>query len=191
MYDQTGIVLKQISQHKVALLNDIVGRVDAVAIKAPHLGALIQYRVEREKGSLLFLNHVSIVDLPFFLGSSDILFWHHVLELSYYFMPVGSYAAELFELLSFLYTVEKKSCWGAHAKKLYLFKLLSSIGIQAEIPTLPSATVHRFMALKPEHMSHEVLDEKSEKILDQWLRVCVAEHPAIEQFKTMHFLSDE
>lgn len=191
MYDQRGIVLKQISQHKIAILNDTVGRIDAVAIKPPHLGSLITYTVQRERGTLHFLDHYSIIDLPFFLGRSDILFWHHVLELSYYFMPVGSYASELFVLLSFLYTVEKGSSWGAHAKKLYLFKLLSVIGIQYEIPRLPAFKLHQFISMPPEQMSNEVLDEQSEKILDEWIRVCVAEHPAIEQFRTMHFLVGE
>jgi hypothetical protein len=106
-------------------------------------------------------------------------------------MPVGSYASQLFELLSFLYTVDKEASWGTHAKKLYLFKLLSTIGIQAEIPNIPAFKLHLFLAMPPVQMSEEVLDEESEKILDEWLRVCVAEHPAIEQFKTIHFLMGE
>ncbi len=191
MYDRVGIVLKKLSLHKVALLDTRVGRVDAVAIKPPGLGALIQYTVEREKGSLYFLERCSIVDWPFFLGRSDILFWHHVLELCYYFMPVGSDAPQLFELLSFLYTVDKESRWGIQAKKLYLFRLLSSIGIQVESPRIPAIKLHQFMTMGLAHMSEEVVEDESEKILDEWLRVCVAEHPAIEQFKTIHFLVGE
>ncbi|EKD48630.1 MAG: hypothetical protein ACD_64C00215G0004 [uncultured bacterium] len=191
MYDLSGIVLKKLSAHKVAILNDRVGRIDAISIKAPHVGSLIRYRVQRERGTLHFLEYYSIIDLPFFLGRSDILFWHHVLELCYHFMPVGSYASELFELLSFLYTVEKENSWGMHAKKMYLFKLLSTIGIQTEIPQLPAVKLQQFMAMSASQMKHVVLDEQSEKILDKWIRVCVSEHPAIEQFKTMHFLVGE
>ena len=191
MYHNTGIVLKKLSQHKIAILDERIGRIDGVSVKPPHLGSLILYTVERKKGTLSFLSECSITDLPFFWGRSDILFWHHVLELSYFFMPVGSYAAQLFELLSFLYTVDKESSWGPHAKKLYLFKLLSTIGIQAEIPKISVLKLHLFLAMPPVQMSEEVLDEESEKILDEWLRVCVAEHPAIEQFKTIHFLVGE
>lgn len=191
MFDQRGIVLKQISQHKIAILNDTVGRIDAIAIKPPHLGSLISYTVQRTKGTLHFLDHCSIINLPFFLGRNDILFWHHVLELCYYFMPVGSHTSELFELLSFLYTVEKGSLWGVRAKKVYLFKLLSMISIQPEVPRLPAFKVHQLIATIPEEMHQVVLDEQSEKIVDEWIRVCVAQHPAIEQFNTMHFLSGE
>lgn len=191
MYDQRGIVLKNLSAHKVAILNDIVGRIDAVVIKPPHLGSVIIYTVQRTRGTLQFLDHYSIIDMPFFWGRNDILFWHHVLELCYYFMPVGSYAAELFELLSFLYTVEKGSLWGVHAKKIYLFKLLSMIGIQPEVPRISASKVHQLIASSAKEIATIELDEESEKIMDEWIRVCVSQHPAIEQFNTIHFLVGE
>ncbi len=191
MISRAAIVLKCISPHKNALLDREHGRLDGIAIRPPVLGALIVYTVERERAGAHFIGESSVIDLPFFLARSDILFWHHVLELCYYFVPIGSHAPELFELLLFLYTVDTISLWGIHAKKLYLFKLLSTIGMQPELPHIPDFRMHQFMALPPDQLSNEVLDEKSEKILDEWLRVCVSEHPAIEQFKTMHFLVGE
>ncbi len=188
MISRNAIVLKLISSHKIALLDREYGRIDGITLKTPVLGALIGYKIERERSSAFFIGECSINDLPSFLARLDILFWHHVLELCYYFVPIGSQDPELFELLLFLYTVEKGSLWGIQAKKMYLFKLLSMIGMQPEFPKIPDVMMHQLMALPLDRLSDEVLGEESEKMLEEWLRVCVSEHPEIEQFKTVHFL---
>ena len=191
MASKNAIVLKQISPHKIALLDREQGRIDGISFKPPLLGALIEYRVDRERADTLFIGGCSILDLPFFLARSDILFWHHVLELCYHFVPIGSHVPELFELLLFLYTVEKGSFWGIQAKKLYLFKLLSMIGLQPELPKIPEIQRCKFVGMPLEKITNERLEKASEKMIDEWLRVCVSEHPAIEQFNTMHFLVGE
>ncbi len=154
------------------------------------VGSLLFYTVEKERGSTIFISNISITDLPFDLGRSDIFFWHHILELCYYFVPIGVHTSQLFELLSFLYTVDTGTCWKRETKKIFLFKLLATIGLYTELPAFAPARVHQLLSVPLSMIEQEELDEETEKILNQWLRVCVAEHPAIKYFKTIQFLSD-
>jgi len=184
----TGIVLRQFSPHKIALLDERRGRVDGIVIKPLTIGSLITYAIEKERGSLLYLSQCNVTDLPFVLGRHDILFWHHILELCFYFVPIGSYTSQLFELCTFLYTVDITTCWSSQSKKLYLFKLLTTIGVYPRLPQLSAATLHHFIQLPITAIMHEAIDSQHEKKLDEWLRVCVSDHPAVAQFKTIHYL---
>lgn len=185
-----GIVLKQLnSPHKIALLDRDRGRLDGIVTHAPCVGSLLHYEIQRERGSYVFLANYSITDLPFVLARHDLFFWHHVLELCFYFLPVGYQIQPLFELLQFLYTVDSDKPWGKQIKKLYLFKLLAAIGLYDALPQLvPAERVERLLALPIEHIIYEQLDKKSERVVDEWLRTCVAEHPQMDQFNTVHFL---
>jgi hypothetical protein len=185
-----AIVLKRLSSaYKVALLDQEKGRVDGIVSKAPCVGALLEYRIEKERNSSLFINYYSIIDLPFAVAREDILFWHHILELCFYFVPPGYYVSSLFELLQFLYTVDSSRPWNVQSKKLYLFKLLAAIGLYDELPQLvPASRVDKLLALAPHQITQVILDEKSEQVVNKWLRTCVVEHPKIQEFHTVHFL---
>lgn len=186
----TAIVVRQLeTPHKIALLDRVAGRVDGI-IASPLLrvGSLIEYVVDRNRGTLRYIQHYMVVGVPFSIAKSDILFWHHVLELCYYFVPPGSFTHQLFELLEFLYTVDIGLCWRMRSKKLYLFKLLVLIGVYTRLPRLPVEQIQHLQALPLDMIVDEVLDDQSEKMLDEWLRLCVYEHPAIRKFNTIHFL---
>lgn len=184
----TGIVLKKLSSHKVALLDKERGRLDAITLKPLCIGSLLHYHIEKERGTIVYLTDTVLTDLPFALARKDILFWHHVLELCFYFIPLASHTAELFELCTFLYTVDRDVCWSMQAKKIYLFKLLHVIGVYPQLPQLSPATLHHFITLPMADIIDEVLDGYHEKKLDEWLRVCVSDHPAVMQFNTIHYL---
>lgn len=175
--------------HKIALLDQSAGRVDGI-ITSPLVcvGSMIEYRVDKHKGTLLYIKQHSIVGVPLSIARLDILFWHHVLELCYYFVPLGSFTQQLFELLEFLYTVDIGVCWCRRAKKVYLFKLLALIGVYTRLPRLPEKQIEHLQALPLYLLANEVIDDQSEKMLDEWLRSCVYEHPAIRKFNTTHFL---
>jgi hypothetical protein len=137
---------------------------------------------------MVYVADTYMVDLPFAIARNDILFWHHILELCFYFVPLGSYTPQLFELCTFLYTVDTDVCWPKQSKKLYLFKLLTTIGVYPRLPQLSREKLHYFMAVPLEKMACEQIDADHEKKLDEWLRVCVSDHPAIAYFKTIHYL---
>ncbi len=186
----TAIVVRQLeTPHKIALLDRVAGRVDGI-VSSPlvRVGSLIEYSVERNRGTLRYIKQYSVIDVPLSIARADILFWHHVLELCYYFVPPGSFTHQLFELLEFLYTVDIGIYWSVRAKKLYLFKLLVRIGVYARLPRLPIEQIQHLQAIPLNLIADEVIDEQCEKMLDEWLRLCVYEHPAIRKFRTVHFL---
>ena len=184
-----GIILRHLkSKHTVALLDQHVGRIDAIVGCPIPVGALVQYTVEKTRGTLCYIGGVNILAVPLSIARSDILFWHHILELCYYFVPQGSFTQQLFELLEFLYTIEKGVCWCMQSKKIYTFKLLLLIGLYRKLPELPSRQIQHLQALPLTMIANEVIDEQTEKRLDEWLRVCVYEHPAIKKFNTVRFL---
>ncbi len=184
-----GIVLCQLgSPHKIALLDQMAGRVDGMLVSSVCVGALVSYTIDKERGTFYYLTHLDIVSIPFAIARSDILFWHHVLELCYYFVPQGSFTHQLFELLEFLYTVDIGVCWCMRSKKIYLFKLLILIGVYTKLPKLSLGQIQHLQALPLDMIADEVIDEQTEKMLDEWLRACVYEHPAIEKFNTVYFL---
>ncbi len=187
-YQRTGIILKHLSLHKVALLDKQHGRLDGIFFKPLHVGSLMKYAIEKERGTMIYLADCQIIDLPFALARDDILFWHHVLELCFYFVPLGNFIPQLFELCTFLYTVDTETCWRTQSKKLYLFRLLTTIGVYPRLPQWPPARLHYFMSLPVSAIAGEILDEQHEKTLGEWLRVCVADHPAVAKFKTVHYL---
>lgn len=184
----TGIVLKKLSTHKVAILDAQRGRLDGIIMKPICIGSLVDYGIEKERGTIVYISDCTITDLPFSLARHDLLFWHHVLELCFYFVPLGSYTPQLFELCTFLYTVDTDTSWLTRSKKLYLFKLLTTIGMYPRLPQLSPATLDHFIRLPLSAMVHEILDEQHEKKLDEWLRVCMSDHPAVMHFKTIHYL---
>jgi hypothetical protein len=174
---RTGIVIKQFhSMHKVALFDSNEGRFDAVIKKPMHVGSMIEYSIGRRSGTTVYLDSYSLIDLPFDLAKDDLLFWHHVLELCYYFVPLGSYTPQLFELCAFLYTIDSDALWNVQSKKLYLFKLLTTIGLYPRLPQLSLAKMHYFMALDLHAIAFERVDAQHEQLLDDWLRLCVAQH---------------
>ncbi len=184
----SGIVLKNISSYKSALLDKQRGRIDAIFTKSLCVGALVNYSVEKERNTFFYLNDITLTDLPFTLARQDLLFWHHVLELCFYFVPVGSYTPGMFELCTFLYTVDNNICWPTQSKKLYLFKLLTTIGIYPRLPQLSVEKLHYFISLPLSAVIHEIIDKQHEKKLDEWLRVCISDHPSVMQFNTIHYL---
>ena len=183
-----AIILKQLSPHKIALLDKRRGRLDGITLKPLCLGSLIHYAIEKERSTMVYLRDTQLIDLPFTIGRDDILFWHHVLELCFYFVPPGSHIPELFELCTFLYTVDTNACWPKQSKKLYLFKLLTIIGVYPRLPQLSPEKLHYLISLPLAVIAQEILDTQHEKRLDEWLRVCVSDHPAIAKFKTIHYL---
>ncbi len=184
-----GIVIKQFSNsYKVALLDAQLGRVDGVVRKELPVGALIHYHVDRQKENLLFLTAPSITFLPFTLARDDLLFWHHVLEICYYFVPVGAPLCPLFMLLEFLYSVDSSIEWTVHAKKLYLLKMLITIGWNVELAFEHQKIIQTLVTVSERSMFEYTLKKEHEKVVDEWLSKCIVEHPAMDKFNTIQFL---
>jgi hypothetical protein len=186
--EYTAIILKHISPHKIAMLDRERGRLDGIVLKPVPLGALLRYSIQKERESTLYLADWTITDLPFALARENIFFWHHVLELCFYFVPIASVTPQLFELCTFLYTVDYDTCWSTQSKKIYLFKLLTTIGMYPRLPHIAGEQLRYFLQLPLAAIGQAQMEEQHERKLDEWLRVCVSDHPAVTKFKTIHYL---
>src|SRR5882724_2260088 len=174
MVNSVGIVLRRMvgSRHKISLLDRQYGRIECI-IGSPDVcvGSLISYTVHDQRG-IFFLRDMQGVYTPLSLGSSDLLFLHHILELLYYFAPIGSCVSGIFDLLAFLYTVEHMLISKVF-KKFFLLKLLSLLGVVPELDSMRSSTISQLVMVDMDSFSDDLVDEACEKKLDRWLWHCV------------------
>ena len=188
--NSVGIILRksESSHHKVIILDKIQGKIECIS-STPSLsaGTLITYNIRQER-STYFITDSTLLYIPLSLAQTDILFFHHVLELVYYFTPLGSYSKEVFDLLAFLYSTSL-SIMTTQSKKFFLLKLLSSMGSVPELDSARSALVTQLNTIDIKQLNEMTIDTKHEKELDRWLWCCIWQHPYSNEFKTVHFLA--
>ncbi len=190
MTTSNGIVLVQPRPGSsiIVLLDQALGRIDSLFFYAKVcVGSLMQYSVQQRNGKY-FIDNATMIDIPLFLARADLLFLHHVLELLYHFIPVGSCTMGVFELLLLLYAHDQRM-YSMRFKKFFLFKLLSILGIYPENMSLSTRSLQMLLTESIDKINDESIDLECEKDLDNWLYYCVAEHPRINDFKTIHFLN--
>lgn len=189
--DSVGIILRknELLPHKLVILDKIHGKIECVST-APDLstGALITYNI-RKQTCVNFIADSTLIYLPLSLAQHDMLFFHHVLELIYYFTYVGNNSNEVFDLLAFLYSAEH-AAMTIQAKKFFLLKLLTSMGSLPEINEIRTALVTQLTTITIQQLNHVIINTAHEKELDRWLWCCVWQHPYVNEFKTVHFLSE-
>lgn len=192
MEKRTGIVLKTYFslKRKISVLDQENGRIDYVtSMEDICTGTLIRYGVHLGNGAH-FIHDIDKIGLPLLLARQDLLFFHHILELCYFFIPSGSDSLELFSLIEYLYSIENNllSSW---FKKVFLVKFFMIIGMYPEESGSITACVHRLSLIPIDKLFTQEIDLDNEKELDVWLKSCVSAHPAINKFKTVHFLDNE
>src|SRR5581483_3565729 len=129
-----GIVLHtQFPHQKCALFDKQIGHVHAYMhnnrkLKNIFPGAYISYALEPWRSNYK-ITDIELIGLPAQWAQQDLLFLHHILELSYYFLPLHCNAHELFELLRLLYKQHKLSY------KKFMCRFFQRLGIYPEQPT--------------------------------------------------------
>jgi hypothetical protein len=189
MVNSVGIVLRKAagSRYKISLLDKNHGRMECVVdSSALCLGSLVSYTFYEQRGGV-FLRDVHVIYTPLSLGSSDLLFLHHILELLYYFAPVGSCVNGIFDLLAFLYTIEHMLI-SKIFKKFFLLKLLTFLGVSPELDSMRFSAIGMLSRLPIDQFSDDLVGCDDEKKLDKWLWHCIWQHPYVSEFKTVHFL---
>ena len=185
-----GIILRRLlpSRYKIALLDKQYGRMEVIShSSALMVGSLITYTLSEQQRGNYFLNDSQLAYIPLSLGRADVLFFHHVLELIYYFAPVGSCASGVFDLLAFLYTTEHM-LMSVQFKKIFLLKLLTLMGATPELDSVRTSGINRLSIMATHQFNVIVIDTVVEKELDRWLWSCIWQHPYVNEFKTVHFL---
>lgn len=191
MQQRVGIIIKTFfpQKQKIAVFDNRLGKIVCVP---PHerlcLGSVILYSAS-ERNNMYFIHQVEMIDVPFNLAHDDILFLHHVLELLYYFVPIGSGDEQLFYIIQSLY---QSSTWRntPQFKKMFLCKFFIFLGMHPEESLVSKKLLYKLTALSVDMLFQESLDLESERALDGWLMQCIRMHPQIDYFKTVHFLTE-
>jgi hypothetical protein len=186
-----AIVLKSYlpGKYKLCVLDQDLGKVMTVPNRQDiGNGALILYH-PREQQMLYFMHGIEIIDSPLVLAKEDILFVHHVLELCYFFLPLGDSVPEVFALLMALYT-SQALLHTVVAKKVFLFQFFACLGLYPEGSRFQTPYFHQLALLSIDNIALHPIDLVIEHELDEWLRSCIALHPCTQNFKTVHFLQN-
>jgi hypothetical protein len=187
-----GIILKkhERSQHTLVLFDSVLGKIDAIFTSMPIVhGAVLQYQM-RERFGRYFIDNFEIIDVPIMQTHNDILFFHHILEICFYFLPMGDANVTIFNLLSCLYATDRIIWNDQYYKQLFLFKLLTLIGVYDEHPILRKSSIERLISMSIDNMVAQPIDLECQKDILHWIRICVFGHPDIDNFKTTSFLCE-
>jgi len=144
--------------------------------------------------------NVEIVSIPILEMKSHMSWLHQIIEIAYYFAPLGAPCADLFGLLQWCLTFAKNSeIFEPHfsvIKKICLVKLLMLLGFYSDkgvvsLSSLFDRIVFIFLdSANSEKVSslhallQDVCDDELQRV-DKWLWLCLQEHPQAARFKTI------
>lgn len=184
-----AIVLKKTLQGGLRhhLLDEYTGRIIGIWKTEFPAGTILKYSVKRFYSHNLFTDQCVIDDMPLFLAKTDLIFLHHLLEICYYFIPIGSGSQGIFNLIAFIYN-QPLASKTLFYKKFLVFKLLHLIGLCPELSIGDTREIAKFIACSVDTGDDQFIDLSSELVLDRWLLACIMQHPHYEQLNTINFL---
>ncbi len=184
-----GIILRK-SGHVLALITKERGRVDVLFFpKRLHqvmsLGTIVSY--SEKKGRDQFIMEETVIEhVPLEWARNDIHLLHYVLEICYFFMPVGSGGKSTFLLLkdiyrnfNLFYTVEHQ--------KIIVCKLLAHLGIIQD-----NSIIHESASLllktSIDKLDMLIMSSICMDDLEEWITWALMTHKEGEWFKAVPLL---
>ncbi len=188
----TGIVLKTCYSQapNMTVLDRQLGKIKGKvyprnkSIRAS-LGSIIQYTFV-QRGSLYIFEVIDFEYVPFVFACQDIFFLHHILELCYYFLPVGCAVHDVFDLVVYLFHIENNEKLRPR-KCLILARLFSLFGIYPEHDKM-SVYMNTVVSQPLDQLLDTSVDVQMNIWLDQWMWAFIMAHSNKEQFKTIRLL---
>ncbi len=175
-----GIVLRASSEFKssVTLLDEHYGKIEGLVYtrksggagagsqQSSRLfhGALISYSAKKSRAKYI-ISDIQLLNMPSYWTGEHFLFFHHVLELSDYFLPWDAQATALFRLLSVLYT-DHEAVGTKRSQKVFLSHFFRRLGMYPE----------------------DELAFADKESIETWLRACINVHPQAALLNTAGFL---
>ena len=190
MEKKSGIILKTFfpKKMKMAVLDLQLGKIEAVPPSDLFTaGSLLSYHVQQR---IYFLYEISLMDMPLSLAKDDILFLHHVLEICYFCVPFGSASPEIFSLIIYLYK-DHSEPYTYDFKIAFLFKLLIFLGMHPDEPHFQDPVYYHLARESIDTIMDKSIHLDTKQTLHEWVRSCIAIHPLVYAFKTMHFLDNK
>lgn len=174
---------------RIIMLDEQKGMIELLNYQSHRLqvGYCLEYQTIT-KNSSIYLKNYTITHSPHYLITTNIFFLHHLFELFYYFVPIGSCTQYLFLFLKELYAYnEKTGTMNNDHKRFFLIKFFYLIGIQEQDQHLQSL-LHDLASIPIDRFSNKILDLPERKKIDFWLQLCIQSHPANKLFITGNIL---
>lgn len=196
----SGIVLKSFlpNKNKLSVLTRSWGKINLVAkpgvlrvVSSP--GTQITFFTARAfESQVVFTTRIICVNANLRALEQHLYWLHHLLEICYFFIPLGSSCPDVFQLIEYCFALcEQSSLFGSNffvVKKLCLVRLFILLGFYPEQElflgtevSLDSLNVQKVRSLHEDEATAMV------QAIDKWLFACLQEHPHVMHFKTMSF----
>lgn len=171
-----GIVLKTFFPFKqqILVLDRKVGKVFLSSKNKSNLlrlcnGIIFEYNLESENDKNL-VTEVDIIRFPKI--GENILFFHHILELYNFFIPIGFTYCQLFDLLYSMYDLFEQENITKKEQKLFLYQFFLLLGMCPR---------------NEKEYGLDSIDLHDEKFLEKWIKICINSHPQVNLLKTKIF----
>lgn len=151
------------------------------------VGTIVQYQVDNSL-ALPCMRAMEKIALPLHLDIHDLLFFHHILELCYYFVPVASHMPEVYALIE-PFIMQERMLNSVAEKKFFLVNLFTAFGVTPEHEQTHAALYAYQYGISVDSAGDNTIELDIERVVDAWLLQCLSLHPYADQFKTMHFLA--
>ncbi|MBU1007859.1 hypothetical protein KKA53_02165 [Candidatus Dependentiae bacterium] len=204
-----GIVLKSFlpHKHKLSVLTRSNGKVMLV-IKPSRMqrtfsaGTSMQF-FSKKGARFLVAEKLEIISVPALLNESSICWVHHIIEIVYYFSPLGSPCPDLFRLIHCCLALS--SCHAVFEPYFIIIEKICLVRLFMLLGFYPERRLVFFGGLFDQVVSLSLDSSNTEKVrslhvlladvsqddcrrADKWLWLCLQEHPNVEKFKTLSFL---
>lgn len=152
------------------------------------IGAMISYTINNKKNYFYF-NQPELINIPEGYDHHTLLFFHHVFELCYFFIPIDSYCSQPFALMEHLYN--RNVCFSTpRIRTIFLLKFMISCNMYLDNSVLHHTAIKKILESSfIEALDIPVSTEHLKEIMG-WLSLCIKMHPHRDYFKTLAFFSE-
>ncbi len=147
-------------------------------------GVILSYREKSRYKNIFYIQEPLLDYFPLEFAKNNIQLMHCLLELCYYFIPVGSCTSGVFDFFKAVYKMSEKGLL-PHAL-IIVAKLLVILGIYP----IEKEFQHLIQVLSEtpiDNVSQSVLELAQEDLFNRWVQWCVADHPFGHWFKAVPF----
>lgn len=205
----TGIVLKSFLpyKNKLSVLTRSMGKINLICNPEKlrsncSSGTSIKFFCSSSLRSFdskaVFTSHIERVDDNIDRLKKEIYWLHHILEICYFFVPLGVGCPDVFRLVEYCFALcERSQAFEPNfflIKKLCLVRLFILIGFYPEQELFLGDTFNDMVAVSLDSTNTQKVRSLSKddtilmiRSIDAWLLACLQEHPHIMNFKTVSF----
>ncbi len=192
-----GIILRSYlpKKQKLTVLDSKLGKIECIPNNCKSLyslsnGSLISYFPKIWKENYYNIIDIEVLQMPFYWGQSNLLFFHHVLELCDYFLPFEDKTSnDIFDLIILLYASPEK-VKSVLSKKLFLCAFFKKLEIYPDDVDSYDSVILNLIS----DFLHSSLSDKYEMSVNtdlrRWLFGCVNAHPKAHRLRTIEFLNE-